>query len=73
MNILTANLVAQHVRVLGRRQEPVAKGAGSARPLVWIFNVVGTLDLLAAGDALRRFRGSHGKEGAMGKLKSQAA
>jgi len=27
---------------------PVAKNAGSARLLVWIFNVVGTVDLLAA-------------------------
>jgi hypothetical protein len=27
---------------------PVARDAPSARPLVWIFNVVGTLDLVAA-------------------------
>jgi hypothetical protein len=27
---------------------PVAKDAPGARPLVWIFNVVGTLDLVAA-------------------------
>jgi hypothetical protein len=27
---------------------PVAKNLASARPLVWIFNVVGTLDLVAA-------------------------
>jgi hypothetical protein len=40
-DLLTAALAAAAV-------VPVAKGARSARPLVWTFNVVGTVDLLAA-------------------------
>jgi hypothetical protein len=40
-DLLTAVLAAAAI-------VPVAKDAPSARPLVWIFNVVGTLDLVAA-------------------------
>jgi len=40
-DLLTAALAAAAI-------VPVAKDARIARPLVWIFNVVGTLDLLAA-------------------------
>jgi hypothetical protein len=32
----------------GARVWPVASGAAAARPLVWLFNVVGTIDLIDA-------------------------